>query len=69
MQININSILASQNKTVFYLSKEIDCDYHSLLKLCNGETSSVSFNILEKLCLSLDCFPNDLFIIEKDKIT
>jgi putative transcriptional regulator len=68
MYINISNILESQNKTAYWLSKEIGCDYHNLLDMCNGKTMSIKFSMLEKICDALDCTPNDLLILEKHKL-
>lgn len=64
MYININNILESQNRTIYWLSKEIGCDYHSLINLCNNKTSSISFSMLERICLTLNCTPSDILKIE-----
>jgi len=65
MYININQILESQNKTPYWLANEIGCDYHSLLKLCNGQTTGISFKILQQLCLTLKCSPNDILKVNE----
>ncbi|MFR7913838.1 helix-turn-helix domain-containing protein [Eubacterium ramulus] len=30
-------------------------------KMCNQETTSIRFDTLEKICLALNCTPDDLF--------
>lgn len=60
MIILIDDILEQQNKTRYWLSKAIGYSYPSLMKLCNNETDSIRFDILEKLCDTLGCTPNDI---------
>lgn len=64
MKILIDDILKKKNKTRYWLSNEIDLGYQSLMRICNNETSSIRFEILEKICLALDCTPNDIIQIE-----
>jgi putative transcriptional regulator len=61
MKINIDEILKQQGKTRYWLSKQIGFTYPNLVKLCNNETSSIRFDILYKICIALNCTPNDIF--------
>lgn len=65
MIIAIDEILQAKNKTRYWLSKEAGVTYPNIMKLCNNETESIKFEILEKICLALDCTPNDILQIEK----
>lgn len=64
MKINLYDILESQNRSPHSLAKEIDCDYHNLLRLCSGDTTKISLTLLEKICNALNCTPNDIFGFE-----
>lgn len=61
MQITIDNILRTQNKTRYWLSKEINYSYPNLMKLCNNQTTSMQFEVIEKICHALNCTPNDIF--------
>lgn len=61
----IDSILAEKNKTRYWLSKKTDISPNNIAKLCNNNTKSISFEIIDKLCSVLDCTPNDIFENEK----
>jgi putative transcriptional regulator len=65
MHIAIDSILKEQNKTRFWLSKEVDCNYQSLCNLCNNNSTSITFSLLIRLCKALNCSPNDIIKIEE----
>jgi putative transcriptional regulator len=64
MIITIDKMLIKRQKTLYWLSKEINCDYQSLKKLVNNETSKVSLYMIENICHALDCTPNQIFKIE-----
>ena len=64
MRVNIDTILEKQGKTRYWLAKEAGYSYPNLMKLCNGETESVKFEVLEGICKALDCSLNDILIIE-----
>ena len=48
MKIVIDEILKQQNKTRYWLAKEIGVTYPNIMKLCNSETESIKFDILER---------------------
>ena len=61
MRITVDKALKKCNRSRYWLSKEINCNYQSLVKLCNNESSAISFDLLERICTALNCTPNDLF--------
>lgn len=60
MIIKIDEILKNQGKTRNWLSEETGIMYKALCKLCNGETSSISFDVAEKICSVLNCSISDI---------
>lgn len=60
MKITIDQTLQSRDRSRYWLSQTINCNYQSLTKLCNSETTSISFDLLERICLALNCTPNDI---------
>lgn len=64
MRITIDKVLNTHQRTRYWLSQTIDCNYQSLVKLCNNETSSISFDTISKICNALNCTPNDIFDLE-----
>lgn len=67
MYIAIDKMLKKRGVSRYRLSKEINYSYQRLMKLANNETKSISFDILEAICIYLDCTPSDILIIEKDE--
>lgn len=62
LSLKINKILEEQGKTPYWLGKQTGISQNNILKICNGETSTIRFDTLEKLCKTLNCSINDLFI-------
>jgi putative transcriptional regulator len=63
LRVVIDQILKRKGKTRYWLAHTADLDYISLIKLCNGETSKISFDYIERICTTLECTPNDIFRI------
>lgn len=61
LSLKINKILEQQGKTMYWLSKQTGISPNNMNKICNGETSIIRFDTLEKICKALDCSINDLF--------
>ena len=66
MKIGIYELLSLEERSLYSLSNETGITYPNLLKLANGKTSSIKFEILEKLCTALDCTPNDILLCNED---
>ncbi len=63
--INIEKILKKNNKTKYWLCKEMGITSRNLNRIIKGETTSISFHTIELLCEYLDCTPGELITIEK----
>lgn len=64
MKIKLQEILDNKNISVYSLSKEIGVTQNNLGKLIKGETTSIKYDILEKICITLKITPNDIFEID-----
>ena len=63
--VKIDAVLAKQNKTVYWLSKQTGISQFSMGKIVKGKTTSIKFDLLEKICLALNCEAGDILKIEK----
>ena len=61
LSLKINKILEEHGKTPYWLGKQTGISQNNILKICNGETSTIRFDTLEKICKALNCSINDLF--------
>ena len=41
-------------------------DYKTISDMMDNKTSGIKFETIEKLCILLDCTPNDIFKIENE---
>jgi putative transcriptional regulator len=64
MQITIDDVLKRRDLSRYWLAAEADIKYDNLAKLCNGETYSISFDVLERICMALHCTPSDIIHID-----
>lgn len=64
LKIKLQEILDNQSKTIYSLSKETGVAQNNLSKLVKGETTSIKYDILEKLCIALKITPNEIFEID-----
>ena len=58
--LNIPELLEKKGKTMYWLVKKIESSYQALGHMINGETTSIHFETIEKLCDALECDPGDL---------
>ena len=61
LSLKVNQLLKQQGKTPFWLGKQTGISQHNIGKICNGETSTIRFDTLEKICKTLNCSINELF--------
>ncbi len=65
MRLEIKSLLSKKNKTVYWLAKNTDMCFNSISSIINNKTKSISFDTLEKICIALECTPNDIIILDE----
>ena len=61
LKLKVNHILKKQQRTAYWLSKQTGISPNNISKICNGETSTIRFDTIEKICLALNCSIDDLF--------
>ena len=66
--ININELLKKNNKTKYWLCKNMNITSRNLNRIINGNTTSISFKYIEDFCKLLNCTPGELItIVDDDK--
>lgn len=68
LQLRVNEILKQQGKTPYWLGKQTGISQNNIGKICNGETSTIRFDTLEKICKALNCTPNDIIVFDDPQI-
>lgn len=64
MKNKIDEILKLHNKTRYWLAKEINVTYPTIIRICNNESDSIKLSTMENICKVLNCTLNEVFIIE-----
>ena len=63
----IEGLLEERNRSLYWLAKEMGVAYTTLWKLKTGATQGISYDVLEKICIALDCQPGDLLVRVPDE--
>lgn len=66
IRINIEELLKKNNKSKYWLCKQMNITSRNLNRIINCQTNSISFRYIEDFCKYLNCTPADLIIIDKN---
>ena len=66
IKLNVLKLLEENQKTKYWLYKQMGMSYQNFNKMVNNQTKSIRYENIETICLLLNCTPNDLFEITKD---
>lgn len=66
VNVKLKELLESRQMTIYKLAQQTGVSYNNLHRIATKKAKVMSFDVLEKLCLALDCKPNDLFEIQPD---
>lgn len=67
LQSNLKDLLHNRRLTIREFSRMIDYRFETVRQLYNNEILRVPVELIERVCVELNCTPNDLFTIVKDK--
>lgn len=65
-QLDINDIVTMRFPNKSQFAKAIGVSREAAIKLCNGETTRISFSTITAICKALECTPNDIFSNDED---
>jgi putative transcriptional regulator len=57
----ILKILERKNKSIYWLAVQCNVTYKSMFNLVKNKTTSIKFEILNRICEALDITPNEVF--------
>lgn len=66
MKLNVLYLLEKNNKTKYWLYKQMGMSYQNFNKMVNNQTLSIRYENIETICLLLECTPNELFLFSQD---
>jgi putative transcriptional regulator len=64
MKLNIQDKLKEKNMTRYELAKRINVTYPTIQSIYKGDSTSIKFEILENICKTLECSPNEIIITD-----
>ena len=59
-------LLEKNNKTKYWLYKQLGMSYQNFSKMINNQTKSIKYENIETMCLLFNCTPNELFEITEE---
>lgn len=65
IKIELENILKKKDISLYKVSKDTGIGYATLHNLLKQKTKGLTFETLEKICIVLECTPNDLLVLEK----
>lgn len=66
LYLNVKELLKKKRKTKYWLVQNMHSDYKTISDMMDNKTRGIKFETIEKLCILLDCTPNDIFKIETE---
>ena len=66
LYLNVKELLKNRRKTKYWLVQNMNSDYKTISDMMDNKTSGIRFETIEKLCILLDCTPNDIFKLEEE---
>ena len=64
IKLNVLELLSQQEKTKYWLYKQMNMSYQNFNRMINNQTRSIRYENIEILCQLLECTPNELFSIK-----
>ena len=68
MKIDIKEKLNAKGMSRYELSKRVDVTYPTITAIYESKSKSINLDTLEKICLALECTPNDIMRSENDQM-
>ena len=79
MQLNVQGLVDKKfshstgkyagQANISQFAKAVGIERLAALKIYNGETTSISFEILESICRVLECTPNDIIVSDDPTVS
>ena len=68
LSLRVNEKKKKKNLTPYWLGKQTGISQNNILTIYNGETSTIRFDTIEKICKSLECSIDELFVSDDPQI-
>lgn len=68
IRFNLEALLEERGKTRYWLAKRSGMSHQNVTKMTRNDTKGIRLETIEIFCQVLNCTPNDLFVIDFDKL-
>lgn len=65
INIKIDKVLENKEKSLYWLAQVTGLTYPTIHNLVRGNTKSISFDTLGKICIALECNISDILELNK----
>lgn len=65
MFLQIDERLKELDKNRNWLHKQTNISYANIMNIANNNTSSIKWDVLERICIALECEPGDLIVLKQ----
>lgn len=65
MFLRIDERLKELNKNRNWLHKQTNISYANIMNIANNNTSSIKWDVLERICIALECNPGDIVVMKQ----
>lgn len=62
LKLGVLELLEERNKTKYWLAQQVSMSYQNFDKMVNNLTVSIRYDVIEQLCVALNCSVQDLFV-------
>ncbi|MBO5873062.1 MAG: helix-turn-helix transcriptional regulator [Clostridia bacterium] len=66
IKLRVLDLLKENNKTKYWLYKQLGMSYQNFNKMVNNQTKSIRYENIETMCILFNCTPDDLFEITEE---
>lgn len=67
IKVILNDILKDKERNLNWLAKKCNISYSTLYNFANNNTNAVSYEVLEKVCVTLNVEINNILKLQKEE--
>lgn len=67
IEVKLQQLLRDRNLSMLSLARASGSNYESLRALTSGRAKLISFNVLERICVSLKCDVADILVMKRSE--
>ena len=68
LSFDVKKILKQKKLSVYWLGQQTGISINAIYDICNGKTKLIKFDTIEKICIALECTPNDIIVSDNPQL-